>query len=348
MKFVQYGCGKMAPYIIEYALNRGYEIVGAVDVDENIIGKDIGELLNINDIGIKIISTVNAKEMLKAVKPDVCVITTMSLLNDCEESLMLCAELGINAITTCEEAFYPFNSNPGLTIKIDKLAKLNNCTITGSGYQDAFWGNLITTIGGSTGTITEIKGSSSYNVEDYGIALAKAHGAGLSTDDFEKKIASTDNITDSERENLISRGEFMPSYMWNVNGWLCDKLNLTVESQTQKCIPTFSDCDIHSSTLDMNIEKGTCTGMSAIVTTKTKEGIKIESECVGKVYSDNDFDKNNWSVIGAPTTNLVIERPDTVGLTCGAVVNRFEDLVNAEAGFIPTSKIGEMKYRGIK
>ena len=54
----------------------------------------------------------NAKEVLLALKPDVCIITTMSLLKDCKEALVLCASLGINAITTCEEAFYSANSNP--------------------------------------------------------------------------------------------------------------------------------------------------------------------------------------------------------------------------------------------
>ncbi len=47
----------------------------------------------------------------------------MSLLKDLENPLLLCAELGINAITTCEEAFYPENSNPTLTNKINELAK---------------------------------------------------------------------------------------------------------------------------------------------------------------------------------------------------------------------------------
>ena len=128
--------------------------------------------------------------MLKQVKPDICIVETMSLLKDVEEPLMLCAKLGINAVSTCEEAFYSWNSNPNLTKKIDELAKQTGCTIVGTGYQDIYWGQLITGICGSTQKITKIKGSSSYNVEDYGIALANAHGAGLTLDEFDKQVAS--------------------------------------------------------------------------------------------------------------------------------------------------------------
>lgn len=342
MKIVQYGCGKMSAYTMKFALDKGYEIVGALDISDEVIGKDIGEIIGIPEYGIKVNSIDRADEVLSTSGADACIITTMSLLSDCEEALMLCAKNGINAITTCEEAFYPFNSNPKLTEKIDLLAKENECTITGSGYQDAFWGNLVTTLAGATSGITEIVGSSSYNVEDYGVALAKAHGAGYSTEEFEKEIASADNISIEERNKLITNGEFLPSYMWNVNGWLCDKLGLTVEEQTQKCVPTFADEDIHSTTLDMVIKKGDCTGMSAVVTTKTKEGIKLNTKCIGKVYTKEDFDMNNWSVIGNPNTNLIIERPDTVQLTCATVVNRLTDLVNADSGFVPTSRMGEL------
>ena len=129
---------------------------------------------------------------------------------DVENALLLCAELGINAITTCEEAFYPENSNPSVTNKIDELAKKNNCTITGSGYQDIYWGQLISSIAGSTQKITKIKGSSSYNVEEYGIALAKAHGAGLTLEDFDKEVASVDRISDEERQKIIESGEYLP------------------------------------------------------------------------------------------------------------------------------------------
>ncbi len=343
LKIVQYGCGKMSVYTMRYVIDNGGEIVGAVDINPNVIGKDIGDIMGTDKKGVVVENVANAEQMLMTLKPDCVIVTTMSLLADVEDALMLCAKCGVNAITTCEEAFYPMNSNPTLTTKIDQLAKENNCTITGSGYQDAFWGNLITTLVGASHNITKIKGSSSYNVEDYGIALAKAHGAGLTKEDFDAQVASADEISDEERQKVIESGAYAPSYMWNVNGWLCDKLGLTVISQRQKCVPQFNDYDIESSTLGMTVKAGMATGMSAVVTTETKEGITLETECIGKVYNKDEFDRNAWTVYGEPDTTLVIEKPDTVRLTCATVVNRIPDVIKAEPGFVPTSRMGELK-----
>lgn len=343
LKIVQYGCGKMSVYTMRYVIDNGGEIVGAVDINPNVIGKDIGDIMGTDKKGVVVENVANAEQMLMTLKPDCVIVTTMSLLADVEDALMLCAKCGVNAITTCEEAFYPMNSNPTLTTKIDQLAKENNCTITGSGYQDAFWGNLITTLVGASHNITKIKGSSSYNVEDYGIALAKAHGAGLTKEEFDAQVASADEISDEERQKVIESGAYAPSYMWNVNGWLCDKLGLTVISQRQKCVPQFNDYDIESSTLGMTVKAGMATGMSAVVTTETKEGITLETECIGKVYNKDEFDRNVWTVYGEPDTTLVIEKPDTVRLTCATVVNRIPDVIKAEPGFVPTSRMGELK-----
>ena len=83
--------------------------------------------------------------------------------------------------------------------------------------------------------------------------------------------------------------------------------------------------------------------MSAVVTTETKEGITLETECIGKVYNKDEFDRNAWTVYGEPDTTLVIEKPDTVRLTCATVVNRIPDVIKAEPGFVPTSRMGELK-----
>lgn len=345
VKVVQFGTGKMAIYTMRYVYEKGGEVVGAIDINPEVIGKDIGEIIGGEKKGIKVTSLENAEEMLKNTKPDVCIVETMSLLEDVKEALLLCAKLGINAITTCEEAFFPWNSNPNLTKEIDEMAKKTGCTITGSGYQDIYWGQLITSIAGSTQKITKIKGSSSYNVEDYGIALAKAHGAGLSLNEFEEQVASVDKISNEERQKIIESGEYLPSYMWNVNGWLCSKLGLKVKTQSQVTIPTTYKEDIYSSTLGAVVKAGDATGMSAVVTTTTEEGIVIETECIGKVYSPDEYDKNQWTIIGEPDTTITVEKPSTVELTCATVVNRIPDVINAESGYVTTEKMGDLEYR---
>ena len=344
VRVVQYGTGKMAVYTMRYVFEKGGEVVGAIDMNPAVIGKDIGEIMGGEEKGVKVTAVDKAEEMLKEVKPDIVIVETMSLLNDIKDAFLLCAKLGINAISTCEEAFFPFNSNPTVTNEIDEIAKKNGCTMTGSGYQDIYWGELISAIAGSTQKITKIKGSSSYNVEDYGIALAKAHGAGLTLEQFDKEVASVDKISDEARQEIINKGEYLPSYMWNVNGWLCSKLGLTPLSQTQKCVPQTYSEDIDSSTLGMTVKAGDATGMSAVVTTTTKEGITIESECIGKVYSKDDFDKNEWTIEGEPNTTIVVARPATVELTCATIVNRIPDVINGKPGYVSTDKLDELKY----
>lgn len=344
VKVVQYGAGKMSKYTMKFAFEKGMDVIAAFDINPDIIGKDIGDIIGCEKKNIIVEDAKDVKERLKELNPDVVVVTTMSLLNDVKDILLICAELGIDAITTCEEAFYSWNSNPKVTEEIDRIAKENNCTITGCGYQDYFWGNLIYSLAGTTHKIEKIKGSSSYNVEDYGIALAKAHGAGLTLEEFDKQVAVVDNISPEERDALIQKGEFLPSYMWNVAGWLADRFNLTITKQTQKCVPITYEEDLSSSTLGMTIKAGDAIGMSAVINVETEEEISMEIECIGKVYASDVVDRNDWTIIGEPNTRVVIEEPNTVLLTCADIINRIPDLIKCEPGFVPTSKMGYAKY----
>lgn len=345
LKVAQYGCGKMSVFSMTYLIEKGGEIVCAFDRNPEIIGKDIGDICGMPKTGVFVSDIKDIDSIFQQTKPQICMIMTMSLMQDVKDAFLACAKNGINAISTCEEAIYPWNSSYQITKELDEIAKKNNCTLCGSGYQDVFWGNLITILTGATHKINKIKGSSSYNVEDYGIALAKAHGAGLSLEQFAKEIAAADNISDADREIFLQKEEFLPSYMWNQNGWLCSQLGLTVKRQTQKCIPQTYPKELKSATLQMNIPAGFATGMSAVVTTETEEGIIIESECIGKVYAPEEFDKNEWTVYGEPDTHVVIAKPATVELTCATIVNRLPDVINAPAGYYTTEKMPPARYK---
>lgn len=345
VRIAQYGCGKMSAYLMRYALEKGAELVAAFDMNPAVIGRDVSEIIKCSDkVGVTISAAKDADAILKSTKPDVCIIATRSTVAELEEVYTICAKNGVNAIATCEEALYPWNSSPELTAKLDRLAKEGNCTLCGSGYPDLFWGTMITNLAGSMASIKKIKGSSSYNVEDYGIALAEGHGAGMTLAEFEQKIGNYNSLSSDEIKALVERGEYIPSYMWNQNGWLCDKLGLTITSQTQKCIPHTYKKDLHSDTLGMTIKAGDATGMSAIVTTETAEGITFETECIGKVYAPDEFDKNEWTVFGEPDTTVIVNRPATVELTCGTIVNRIPQLIDAKPGYVTTNNFPDNRY----
>ena len=93
-------------------------------------------------------------------------------------------------------------------------------------------------------------------VGDYGIALAEGHGAGLSHEEFVEEIGKYNDISSEEQIKLVESGEYVPSYMWNQNGWLASKMGLHVTSQKQECLPTTWDKDLDSSTLGMTIKAG--------------------------------------------------------------------------------------------
>ncbi len=344
LKAAQYGCGKMSKYLMTYLLEKGAEIVAAFDKNPALIGQDIGEFLGIEKMGVTISDAEQAEAVLKSVKPEVCVVATMSTIEDIKDAFIACAKSGVNAISTCEEAIYPWNSNPKRTAELDALAKENGITLAGSGYPDMYWGVLIDVLAGSMHKITKIKGVSSYNVEDYGIALAHGHGAGLSQAEFMEQIGNYNDLSSDEQKKLVESGEYIPSYMWNQNGWLCDRMGLTPISQVQKCMPTSHSEDLHSETLGMTIKAGEPTGMSAVVTTETAEGITIETECIGNVYAPDEFDRNDWTFFGVPDMTVKVDRPATVELTCANLIARIPALIKSEPGYVTTDKLPNNRY----
>ncbi|MEM3153703.1 MAG: hypothetical protein QXU45_05870 [Candidatus Bathyarchaeia archaeon] len=189
VKVILYGVGAVGSLIAKSLLEKkGVKIVGAIDIAKDKVGKDLGEVLGLNEkLGVTVSNDIDA--ILSRIKPDIAIHATSSYLKDTHPQIVSIIKNGVNVISTCEELSYPYYSEPKIARELDELAKKYDVTVLGTGINPGFlMDTLIITLTAACQRIDKIEAVRIMNAATRRLPFQKKIGAGLTAEEFKQKI----------------------------------------------------------------------------------------------------------------------------------------------------------------
>ncbi len=123
IRVMHVGLGPIGVGVLKQVMERpGFEVVAAVDIDPEKAGKDVGEILGLEDkTGVVVQS--DLKGALPSHDADVVALCTGSTLPGIKSQLEAILAARLPVVSTTEELSFPQFSNEALTEELDKLAR---------------------------------------------------------------------------------------------------------------------------------------------------------------------------------------------------------------------------------
>ncbi len=190
IKVVQYGLGPIGLGIVEVLLARPWiQLVGAIDIDKNKVGKDVGQLLD-NPKNTGVIVSDKVDDVLKKTSPQTVTHATSSYMETVCPQIVKIIEHGASVVSTAEELTYPFVKYPELAKELDERARNRKIVVLGTGINPGFLlDTLAVALSGVCQKINSIRAERVVDASRRRLPLQKKIGAGLSPSEFEKKVA---------------------------------------------------------------------------------------------------------------------------------------------------------------
>ncbi len=255
IRVVQYGVGPIGAGIVRLMTQKpGLQIVGAVDVDPEKIGKDLGRVVGLDrDLGVKV--TGKLADLPKG-SFDVIVHTTGSYLVKMVDQLEECIRSGAHVVSTCEELSYPFRKHPDLSRKLDALAREHKVAILGTGVNPGFaMDKAVLTLAAVCQQVKKVQVKRVVDASRRRLPLQKKVGAGMTTDEFRAQVAAG-----------VIKHHGLPESV----GMIADSLGIRVDKIEEAIDPVIAKQTIRSEYLE--VPAGRVAGVRQVAKGLTSDG----------------------------------------------------------------------------
>lgn len=319
VKVILYGVGAVGSLIAKHLLQKeGIKIVGAIDIAEDKVGKDLGEILGLNrKLGVKVSD--DADSALSKVEADIAVHATSSFFKNTYPQIASIVKHGVNVVSTCEELSYPYLTEPKLARELDSLAKKHNVTVLGTGINPGFlMDTLVITLTAVCQKIEKIKAVRVMNAATRRLPFQKKIGAGLTVKEFKRKIENrkiTGHVGLKQSIAMIA-----DALKWNLD-------KITVESVE----PVIAKKPVESA--GIKVRKGEVTGLRQRTKgmMRNKEVIVLDFQAY--IGAEKEYDA--VTIEGVPSVKQNIH-PCVHGDkgTVAMIVNSIPKVINASPGLL--------------
>ncbi len=154
LRLLHFGLGPIGRAILAVTRERPFESVAAVDLAPQLVGRDLGSLLDPPE-ELQVVIHESPAEGFRA-GPDVVVLATGSRLEQVAEQIAGCLAAGCHVISTCEELTFPWHARPDLADKLDRQAHDAGRVVLGTGINPGYLMDFLPLIG--AGLCREVRG----------------------------------------------------------------------------------------------------------------------------------------------------------------------------------------------
>lgn len=212
-----YGLGPIGAAVArQVASRKGFQIVGAVDIDRAKIGLDLGDVIGLGK-KLRIRVTNDAVGAIKAGRPHVAVLCTSSSLKKVMPQIEAVLAKKVAIVSTTEELSYPVGKNRALARRIDVLAKKAKVAVVGTGVNPGFaMDALPITLTGICERVDSIRVDRIQDARSRRLPFQQKIGSGLTKEQFARKVkeGSVRHVGLAESVTMIA----------DAMGWKLDKI----------------------------------------------------------------------------------------------------------------------------
>jgi hypothetical protein len=190
IRVMHFGLGPIGAAVVQQVAKKsGLKIVGAVDLDAAKAGRDLGDVVGLNErLGVRVFD--DAAKALKAAKPDVAILSTTSSLKSVMPLIGAILQAKAAIVSTTEELAYPGYTHIRHARQIHAWARKAKVAVVGTGVNPGFAMDALPIM--LTAVCERVDRVVVSRVQDARfrrLPFQQKIGAGLTTEQFQRQLA---------------------------------------------------------------------------------------------------------------------------------------------------------------